>query len=111
MAKILVNVDTETDTLEVLVNGEAQPNVQSAQFSLYESYTSGETELSSMICLFDKNKESGITTVTWLTAKQCKEGKAALSAGAKLSRKYTDLVETQGSDKLKLDIAKYMGLS
>lgn len=108
MAKIIVNVDTETDSIEVLVNGEVQLNVRGVSFSLYESYDSGETELSSMIYMSEKNKENGITKVTYLTAKESTEGKVALAAGAKLSKKYPGMVETYGSDKLKLDIAKYL---
>jgi hypothetical protein len=106
MAKIIVNVDTESEVLEVSVNGEILPDVQSVNIGIGKDYY-GNTELSTNICLVNKDKESGITRVTYLVAKDTKEGRDAISAGAKFNRKHNDLVELGGTDKVKQDIMSY----
>jgi hypothetical protein len=108
VAKITVNADTETEILEVIVNGEVLANVQEVSFSVYEDPYDGDTELCTRIAMLNKNKDTGITTVTYLTAKQSKAGKQAIASGAKLNKRFVDFVQTEDSNKLKSDIMKYL---
>lgn len=106
MAKITVNVDTEQKTLEVLINGELQDNVNEANFYFYEGYDRGDMELSSRITLRERDENTGITKITYLMAKQSKDGKEALASGASIN-KHIGLVESIHLDKVKQDIADY----
>lgn len=112
MAKVTINADTESDALEVLIDGKTVENVNSISIYMAPSwYERNETELSLCITTYSEDEDSGIKTMTNLTARDNKEAKKLQSAGAKVSQDFKDFIETNKSNKIKLDIEKYFGVS
>lgn len=102
MAKIVVNVDTESKTLEVFVNGQSQTDVNSVNFCLRPSYEyKDEMELDVSIMMSTEDESTGIRTMKYITAKQNK------IPGALPSKTYGGLYELQKVDSAKHDIKEF----
>jgi len=112
MAKVTINVDTESDQLEVLIDGNAVDNVSSVCIYMQpEWYDPTDIELNMCITTYKEDEESGIKTMTNLTAKDTTEGKKLLSSGSKLSKSFAHFVETKKIDKHQLDFSQIFGVS
>lgn len=112
MAKVTINVDTESDQLEVSIDGKLVENVSSVCIYMQpEWYDPTDMELNMCITTYKEDEESGLKTVTNLTAKDTKEGKKLLDIGAKTSKTFAHFIETKKRDKSQLDFSGFFGVS
>lgn len=104
MAKITVDVDTELKTMQVVVNGVVQQNIQEANFCYYSSYSynPNKRDLSVRITSYETSND-GITTMTHLTT----GGSDKTIVDAKPSKTYDGLNESVSNNKAVRDIQSY----
>lgn len=110
MAKITINADTDTDELQVSVNGQDIVDVNSIAIYLCPSWDNpGVMDLNVNIMTVNKDRESGIKTSTTLVAADTSEGKSLRQSGAKLSTDKS-FVKLINSNKIELDILEQFNL-
>src|SRR6478735_6131140 len=99
MAQIVINADTETDSLTVTVDGREITDINA--ISIYLSPSCGdsdEKELCINISSSVKDKESGLRTYTTLMAADTHEAETLKNQGAKLSKKNKDFIVLKNTD-------------
>ncbi len=107
MAKITINADTETDTLDVSIDGRAIVDVSSIGiYFMSDYYSRKEKELSVNIMSFTEDENSGVKTYTTLVAADTSEGQDLKDRGAKVKGEFVVL---KNSDKIKYDLLEQFG--
>lgn len=104
MAKVNINLDTEAQSCEVIIDGNKIANVVEARISNY-GYD-GKTDYSANIMTFEESE--GVRKITQYMAAKSAEAQACLRDGTGvISAKFKDFVEKVATTSLMSDISKY----
>lgn len=108
MAKILITVDTEENTLDVNVGGQSVPNVKNVSINCGPSYyEQDESEVCVNIMSYEEDEENDIKRFTTLVARDSADGRDAIARGARPLKRDKSLVVLREDRAVDKDISEY----
>jgi hypothetical protein len=110
MAKITITIDSETDELDVDIDGKKINDVEAISVYLRPQYDSSDDKelcVNIQTCLDDE--ESGVKTYTTLMAADTSEAKELRARGVKLSKAHKSFLILKDFDKVRYDLLEHFG--